>query len=451
MPAPDVDSLLACPRCDAPLARAADAYSCGGCKVDFPDLGGLPFLFAEPGYARAEWRNRAQHALGELRADHDRCDRELTRDNAEATQRRLELLRNACAAQSECLSELLTPLLADNSPAPRETYLALRTRLPLDQGLNTYYQNIHRDWCWGDEENARSLELVAGKLPEHGGKVLVLGAGAGRLAYDLHQTGKPELCIAFDFNPLLALIGDALARGQTVPLWEFPIAPRQLTDTAIRRELCAGDAAGSGLRFVLGDVLRPPFRAASFDVVVTPWLVDILPVELGDLAARINTLLCDSGRWINFGSLAFTGPSQARRYSLEEVLEVVAQHGFAAPAWREDSLPYMCSPASRHGRKELVVTFGADKSKSVKPPARHTALPEWLVTGKEPVPALREFQLQAAQTRIYAFVMAMIDGKRSIRDMAVLMEQQKLMGREEAEASIRSFLTRMFDDTQRQP
>jgi hypothetical protein len=111
----------------------------------------------------------------------------------------------------------------------------------------------------------------------------------------------------------------------------------------------------------------------------------------------------------------------------------------------------MCSPASRHGRNELVVTFCADKTRSIKAPGRYTALPDWLVTGKEPVPALREFQLQAAQTRIYAFVMAMIDGKRSIRDMASLMEQQKLMGRAEAEASIRGFLTRMFDDARRQP
>jgi len=451
MPAADLDQLLACPRCDAPLGRSADVYQCGGCKVDFPDLAGLPFLFAEPGYARAEWRARSQHALSELRADREHCERELDGNGVgETTVRRLELLRDAYRAQENCLADLLSPLLSDSSPAPRETYLALRTRLPLDQGLNTYYQNIHRDWCWGDEENARSAELVHGLLPEPKARVLVLGAGAGRLAYDLKRAGDIDLCVAFDFNPLLALVGDRVARGHTLPLWEFPIAPRRLDDTAIRRELRAPEQAGGGLRFVIGDGLRAPFRPNSFDVVLTPWLVDILPVEFGELAARINTLLREGGRWINFGSLAFAGPSPAHRYSLEESLAIVEQQGFAAPDWREDSLPYMCSPASRHGRNELVVTFGADKAADVKRLARYTALPEWLVTGKDPVPARRDFQTQAAQTRIYAFVMAMIDGKRSIRDMAALMEQQKLMGREEAEASIRSFLLRMYYDSQQQ-
>ena len=46
--------------------------------------------------------------------------------------------------------------------------------------------------------------------------------------------------------------------------------------------------------------------------------------------------------------------------------------------------------------------------------------------------------------------MSLIDGKRSIKDMAKLFEQQQLMTRAEAEPAIRNFLTRMHDDSQRQ-
>jgi hypothetical protein len=53
-------------------------------------------------------------------------------------------------------------------------------------------------------------------------------------------------------------------------------------------------------------------------------------------------------------------------------------------------------------------------------------------------------------TQIYAFIMSLIDGKRSIEDMAKILEQQKLMTRKEAVPAIRSFLTRMYDDSQRQ-
>ena len=440
---------LACPRCDAPLAQGADGFRCGGCKVDFPNLGGLPFLFAEPQYARAEWRARGQHAISELAAEQQQCEREMAGAGlADKTRERLELLRNAQAQQQICLGQLLKPLLDNSAAAPRETYLALRTRLPLDQGLNTYYQNIHRDWAWGEAENQHALDLVSSMLPGTTSRILVLGAGAGRLAYDLHNKRDAGDTVALDFNPLLSLTGAALSAGEDVELWEFPIAPRRLDDAAIGRTLSA-EKCREGLTFLTADALRPPFLPGSFDVVVTPWLIDILPVEFSELAARINGLLNEDGRWINFGSLAFAGPQRAQRYSLEETLQLVASQGFSEPDWREDSLPYMCSPASRHGRQELVVTFAADKRENAVRPARHTALPEWLVTGKEAVPVLREFQMQAASTRIYAFVMGMIDGRRSIRDMAKLMEQQKLMSREEAEASIRGFLTRMFDDSQR--
>ena len=190
---------------------------------------------------------------------------------------------------------------------------------------------------------------------------------------------------------------------------------------------------------------------ASFDTVITPWLIDILSEDLRIFAKRINQLLKDDGRWVSFGSLAFEHPDRARRYSPDEVAEIAVEAGFDNPDMREDTIPYMCSPLSRHGRQEQTVTFRADKQKKVKAPARHKALPDWIVVGKEPVPILPAFQTQAMSTRIYAFIMSLIDGKRSIEDMAGLLEQQRLMPKEEAVPAIRSFLTRMYDDSQRNP
>jgi hypothetical protein len=110
----------------------------------------------------------------------------------------------------------------------------------------------------------------------------------------------------------------------------------------------------------------------------------------------------------------------------------------------------MCSPASRHGRQETTFTFSAVKKDKVPAPERHKALPDWIVTGKETVPLLRAFKTQASTTHIYGYVMSLIDGKRSIADMAKMMEDQKLMTRQEAEPAIRNFLIRMYDDSQRQ-
>jgi len=53
-------------------------------------------------------------------------------------------------------------------------------------------------------------------------------------------------------------------------------------------------------------------------------------------------------------------------------------------------------------------------------------------------------------TRIHAFIMSLIDGKRSIKEMAVVLESQRLMTKQEAEPAIRTFLTKMYDDAQKQ-
>ena len=52
-------------------------------------------------------------------------------------------------------------------------------------------------------------------------------------------------------------------------------------------------------------------------------------------------------------------------------------------------------------------------------------------------------------TRIHAFIMTLIDGKRSLKDMAQELEQQQLMPREDAETAIRGFLIKMFEEAGR--
>ncbi len=117
---------------------------------------------------------------------------------------------------------------------------------------------------------------------------------------------------------------------------------------------------------MLGDALRPPFQSKSIDTVVTPWLIDIINADLPVLAARINNLLSADGRWLNFGSLAFAGAGRARRYSAEETRAIVAENGFAEPRVHEETIPYMCSPASRHGRQETVFSFAASKTTTLR-------------------------------------------------------------------------------------
>jgi hypothetical protein len=409
----------------------------------------IPWLFAEPNAALGEWRGRLHFSLQRLERERLEVEGALASSTLRpATRARLEALERATRDHGARLRALLAPLNLEQPSASYETYLALRTRLPADQGLTTYYANIHRDWCWGDAENDASFDALAPALhAAPPSRALVLGAGAGRLAYDLHVRTEAALTVALDFNPLLAIVAAAVSSGSGIELYEFPLAPRG--EPALLRRLAAPAPVRPGLVQVLADAHRPPFRRGAFDTVVTPWLVDILPERFDVLCARVNALLGDGGRWLNFGSLSFHDPDPAARYGLDECRAALDENGFGDVVTEERELPYMSSPASRHARRERIVSWSARKVRDVKKVPRYQALPEWLVRGTDPVPSIDSFRSQAAATRIHAFLMSLIDGRRSLKDIAKLVVEQRLMNAAEAEPAIRSFLIKMHDDARR--
>ena len=441
--------LLCCPRCSAkPLERAASGLRCLACRTDFPTIGGIPWLLPEPLAALSEWRQRLQFLVQHLEGEAARIRVELQKPQLRApTRTRLKLLAHGYQDQVRRLQALLAPLNI-SAATPLEVHSALRTRLPVSQGLTSYYANIHRDWCWGDEENEASFDAIRDALGAHPpGRTLILGAGACRLAYDIQQRIHPTLTVAADINPLLLLTGSKVVRGEKASLYEFPIAPKSAEENAILRTLSVEQRSDDRLQLIFADAMHAPFAPETFDTVVTPWFIDIIPEEFGAFAPRLNRLLRPGGLWINFGSLAFAQPDVADCYSLDEVLEIAAEQGFAKTHVEERLIPYMRSPASRHSRLETVVTFAARKERSADLPPPFSALPEWLIDATQPVPLSAAFQSNALSTRIYAFIMSLIDGRRSLKEMAALLVQQRLMAPEDAEPAIRGFLIKMYEET----
>ena len=411
-------------------------------------------MMPEPRAALIEWRGRLHYLLAHYASEAAR-QRAAIESQAPGglTRRRLEHVAIALDDQAARIRELMNPLGIAGRAEAHAVHVALGTELPLSQGLSSYYTNLHRDWCWGDAENAAGLAAVMAALPavDKFQRVLVLGAGAGRLAYDLHCALRPGLTVALDFNPLFLLAARQLFAGKPLELYEFPIAPRNTADHAVLRHLVAPVAAPAGLELLLADASSPPFKPGCFDLVLTPWFIDVAGEPVMRLLRRINRLLATGGLWVNHGSLAYADGSPADALSLEELLESLPGAGFAKPEPREAQVPYLASPASRHARLETVVTFGARKEcDSVAPPPGRP-VPDWLRQVDLPVPALPQFRAQSLSTRVYAFLLAMIDGERTIRDMARLMEQQKLMTAADAEPAIRSFLSRLLQQVDQRP
>jgi hypothetical protein len=442
--------LLACPSCGSRLAGAG----CLACRIDFPSIGGIPWLMLEPRLALTEWRGRLHHLLTHYATEAARQRTALSDSGDDKlAHKRLEHVAAALDDQSARLRALMQPLGIDRRNEAHAVHVALGTELPVNQGLSSYYPNLHRDWCWGDAENRASLDAVLASLPTGTApaRVLVLGAGACRLAYDLHQVLRPGLTVALDFNPLFLLAASRVLAGDALELYEFPIAPRTIADHAVLRRLGPPAAVAPGFEFVLADASAPPFRPGSFDLVLTPWFIDVAGEPVGRVIARINALLTPGGLWVNHGSLAFADAAPADALSLEELFERLPAGGFSRAVAHETAQPYLASPASRHARQETLVTFCVRKERELAPLAAGRPVPDWLARADRPVPLLPQFRAQALSMRVYAFLLAMIDGERTIRDMARLLEQQKLMTADDAEPAIRRFLARALQDPDRRP
>ena len=84
----------------------------------------------------------------------------------------------------------------------------------------------------------------------------------------------------------------------------------------------------------------------------------------------------------------------------------------------------------------------SDKGQQAK--AQH--YPDWLVTGRSPVPLTESFRSQAMATRLHAFIMTLVDGQKSLKDMAQDLERANLMPAKDAEQAVRRFLMKMYDD-----
>jgi hypothetical protein len=248
------------------------------------------------------------------------------------------------------------------------------------------------------------------------------------------------------------LLASRVVQGQTVPFFEFPIAPVSKASFAVLRECKApaglASEALATFGLLLGDATMPPLKHGSVDTVITPWYIDIVSQDLIDCVRGINRLLASGGVWLNTGPLAFSHRNEAWCYSQEEVLELLTANGFEVVAAERSSVPYLQSPSSAHGRIERVFSFAARKVAQAATPKPHSYLPAWARDADRPVPDLDEFVVASAHFLLKAQALASIDGKRTIDEIAVLVAKRYGLQRSEARGAVERILVEIFEDAQ---
>jgi hypothetical protein len=75
-------------------------------------------------------------------------------------------------------------------------------------------------------------------------------------------------------------------------------------------------------------------------------------------------------------------------------------------------------------------------------------MPDGLRRDDVPVPLLTQVESQALAVRVHAFVASLVDGRRSLRDIADVLVRERLMPPDEALPAVRGFVERLFAEAQ---
>ena len=275
--APDsVLEAVRCPRCATPIDVRAPSIVCSGCGKSYPRLGEIPVLLPEPERYLASCRRQ----LATLEENAGRTVRNIQQELEAAdvlpvTRKRCGAMIDALQGQVADVRAILEPLLPD-----------VASGLPLDDpsaevpATMEFIPYLYRDWGWPPEqdgENERALSAVEGVLEGRGlGRTLVVGAGACRLAYDLHLRHPDAEIVVIDVDPLLFAAARSVAHGQPISIWEANLEAGDM-DHASREWLLKAPSVPvdeDRFHFILADGLEPPFAPGVWDTVVTPWFID---------------------------------------------------------------------------------------------------------------------------------------------------------------------------------
>ena len=176
--------------------------------------------------------------------------------------------------------------------------------------------------------------------------------------------------------------------------------------------------------------------------MVTPWFIDVARADLRQTAAVINRVLRPGGLWVNIGPLRFQSVL-SRAYTIEETHEIVAGSAFELLSHDRQELPYFNSPVSGSLRSDVVFRFAARKTGEAAAVDIPDPLPPWVANPLEPIPITQALVALGRTSMFTTGVLSMIDGQRSIVDVARALGAAWGVEPARLQDELRAFLARL--------
>ncbi len=328
--------MLSCRTCYTKLILVETpqkAYHCEECAESYPIVHNIPILVKNPGafLARTFLYND-----NFIRYQHVKIDQ--IAEVIGSTQGRAESLLKIKNGLTENLSylkrlqEILNPFI------DKEEILNLlqsKEEISFYGGTLDY---LKRDWTW-DEDGEKELEVIYNTLSGFTNKYLkqnttnglVIGAGAGRTAWDLCNifdnvyAVDSSFCLVSYFHTLLnENIRFNHINDRNVYSIKDMVLPYEASlhppDSSVKPQ------HHRKLNFFAGYATKIFLPSESMDLITSIYFTDILPFR--ELLNEVNRMLKTGGLFIHFGPLGYHFSDPENCFSAEEIKIILEQNNF---------------------------------------------------------------------------------------------------------------------------
>lgn len=398
-----------CVQCNSRLSSDAAGLTCDVCHAVFPIAGEVPVLVRRPdAYLR-----KIKLKLTLERLNVKALERKLLTPSGCAS--RIERARREARARERnqsLVERLCLPAIGDLSSQAEGPAAAL---IQTDTGWSAASLSAYFCADWADDHafrNALNDELPSLVPRRGGGRAAVLGSGAGRLLSNLseHFNGV----VGVDLSLFALILSRRLLNGGKMELFEPKAQWRGVTLSGARRP-------PTNVVLVAADAAVLPFADGSLSLVVTQYLLDIVP-DSARVAREINRVLELGGKWLNLG-LPFrlrAEPPTADLWRAADMPAFASMFGFEISTTRErfvEHLDLTAFDAAAFGEPHNAVLFTAEKARDLAPDPLRIALRDHYAGKSDAVRALAP-RIRAGETLAIRHTRSLsVDGETSFEEI----------------------------------
>lgn len=398
-------------------------------------LANISLFIDEPDEYRYEWLQKLRSFISLEKKKLASLQAHVSNSNNKHAQRLGPYIQDK-NSHLKSMQKLLTDILEFNEAEIKLDKLSFSPT----QSFYSYNELIFRDWCWKSEDLSIYVDYCHSKILNQESDVLFLGAGACGLPFKVAQSHQKVQVHAIELNPYLIATAQRILEGKSIKLYDFPFSPKSSSDLSKKWELTPVKEVPTNLNLAIADFYHLPFQTKSFDSIVACWFYDILDDSLHDLLLHTKAYLKDGG------SLVFIGPSNFHKNDImdfraqDEIREEFEACGFEVN-YELKNIVYLDGDGHSTSRNEEVLFIHA---KMIQPDYQIIEDKKFSLDPDQSIPDLPEIKYRSEQSHIFALILAQVDGKKSINDIANLLASDLGLSAEESADYINAFFNKLI-------